>query len=148
MEIKCSNYISTKTGLGIGYGLFCKSTTIKKGEIISMYIGENISNEEWNDRNKRGKGGYGLYVNSEKVKDCRESFEKKECYASAANCSKNIKHKITMEKPSINAYLIIISGFCFLKSCTDIEPNTEIILDTYGNRYKFVPKENLVENFI
>ena len=50
--------------------------------------------------------------------------------------------------PSMNAYLISISGFCFIKSCTDIDPNTEIILDTYGNRYKFVPKENLVENFI
>ena len=62
MEIKCSNYVNTRTGLGIGWGLFSKNRKILQGEIITMYIGENISNEEWNKRYKMGKGGYGLYV--------------------------------------------------------------------------------------
>ena len=148
MEIKASEYVITKTGEGIGWGLFVKTSIIKKGEIISMYIGENITNEEWNNRVKMGKGGYGLYINTETVKDCRNSFLKHTCYASAANCSKNIKHNITHEKASHNAYLIIQSEFCFLKSCKDINPGTEIILDSYGKRYKLLPKCNLIENFI
>lgn len=148
MIIKYSEYVSNKTNEGIGWGLFCKTTTIKKGEIISMFIGENITNEEWNIRLKMGKGGYGLYVNPETVKDCRDYFMKKNCYASATNCSKNLKHYITHKKAIHNAYLVIHSGFCFLRSSLDIDPGTEIFVDSYAKGYKFLPKNNLVENFI
>jgi hypothetical protein len=113
-----------------------------------MYIGENISNEEWNTRYKLGQGGYGLYVNNHTVKDCRESFMKHECFASAANCSKNLKHKITNEKASHNAYLVIYSNFIFLKCCNDIIPGTEILVETYGRGYRLIPKAKLIENFV
>jgi len=113
-----------------------------------MYIGENIPNEEWNRRVKMGKGGYGLYVNNQTVKDCRENFSNLNCYASAVNCAKNIHHRITNEKGKHNAYLIINSGLIFLKCCTDIIPGTEILVETYGLGYRLVPRSNLVNKFV
>ena len=148
MEIKNSEYVINETAEAIGWGLFCRTTLIKKGEIISMYIGENIPNEEWNKRVKMGKGGYGVYVNTETVKDCRENFMKQVCYASAVNCAKNIRHKITNEKAKHNAYLVNHSGFSFLRSCIDIFPGTEILLESYAKGYKFLPKSNRIESFI
>ena len=113
-----------------------------------MYIGENIPNEEWNKRVRMGKGGYGLYVNTHTVKICRENFSNLNCYASAVNCSKNIRHRITNEKGKHNAYLIIISGLIFLKCCTDILPVTEILIESYGLRYRLIPKSDLVKTFV
>ena len=118
-----------------------------------MYIGENITNEEWNKRVMMGKGGYSvyvntLYVNTHTVKDCRETFMKQECYASAANCSKTIRYKITNEKAKHNTNLVIHSGFSYLRSCVDILPGEEIFLESYAKGYKFLPQSNLVTNFV
>ena len=113
-----------------------------------MYIGKNITNLEWNNRVKMGLGGYGVYVDSNTVKDCREAFSKKECYASAVNCHKNIIDSESGAKAQNNAYIIIKNGNIFLKSRIDIPPNSEILLDKYGKNYRFTKKINLITTFL
>jgi len=147
LQIKKSDYVVSKTGKSIGWGLFSKTQGIEKGNIISMYIGERVSNEVWHDRVASGKGGYGVYVNKTTVQDCRESFRTKNCFASAVNCSINLCHKITNKKATHNAYMIINSGYAYLRSETYIPPNTEIFVEKYASNYRFLSTSLLVHEF-
>ena len=115
LEIKASGYVVKTTLENIGWGLFSKNNLIKKGEIITMFVGSNITNEEWNRRARQGYGGYGVYLNRSTIKDCRESFSKKECFASAVNCSKNLIDINSQEKADHNCYMVIKEGNIFKK---------------------------------
>jgi len=147
LEVKASNFIVKSNRESIGWGLFSKNKIIKKGEIVTMYIGQNIKNSEWNQRNNLGLGGYGVYVDSYTVKDCRETFSKRECFASAVNCFKNLIDKDSGVKAQKNAYMIIKNGNIFLKSSVEIPPYSEIFLDKYGKNYRFSENKNLIKAF-
>jgi len=125
-------------GKSIGWGLFA-TDYIEPRELIAMYIGEKISTVEWNMRVKDGQGGYGLYVNQTTVKDCRSQYSSHECWASAANCAKNIIHKSTRKKAAANATIKIVREIPYIFSTTSIEPGSEILLDTYGKGYRMIP---------
>ena len=148
LEIKASGYVVKTTLENIGWGLFSKNNLIKKGEIITMFVGSNITNEEWNRRARQGYGGYGVYLNRSTIKDCRESFSKKECFASAVNCSKNLIDINSQEKADHNCYMVIKEGNIYLKSKNDIEPFKEILLEKYAKNYKMVSSYQLVKDFL
>ena len=101
-----------------------------------MYIGHKISVGEWNSRRRRGFGGYGILIDNDTILDCRQCYEAGECYASAANCSKSIKHRQSNQQPTPNAKLVLRNEMIFLISTTDIYPSTEVLLDTYGDVYR------------
>ena len=69
------------------------------------------------------------------ILDCRQCYEAGECYASAANCSKSIKHKQSNQKPTPNAKIVLRNEMIFLISTNNIYPSTEVLVETYGDDY-------------
>ena len=71
------------------------SIVIEENAIIGYYYGVDITIEAYLNRRIEGKGGYGLHISSDVVKDCREAFLENICLISAANSYVNLKHKST-----------------------------------------------------
>jgi len=132
--VRPSSYVTIKNGTSIGHGLFAIKW-ISEGSIITMFIGEKIDMETWEKRRHEGLGGYGVQINSNEILDCRQSFGKGECVASAANSYKNICNKVTLKTGRCNAKLVIRNRIALLISTCDIMEETEILFD-YGTAYR------------
>ena len=123
-----SEYV-TCSNLEIGVGLF-SFLPIKKNAIIGYYYGVDISKESYLQRRKINKGGYGVQISADVIKDCREAFLQNICLISAANSHLNLMHRVTGMKTgpcSLNAEIVVYRGRAYLKATRIILPNEEIL---------------------
>ena len=119
----------------IGLGLF-SYVIIRKGEIISDFVGEFVNDVEAERRITLGFGGYQVNFCRGVRLDCYNF--KHVCKVSFANSPKNCYNTNTGAKAISNAIIVIDSKGknVYLRAIKDIGPNDEILYD-YGPRYEF-----------
>jgi hypothetical protein len=137
--------------LSIGNGLFANSV-IPPNTIITKFIGEIISAQEYNRRDELGKGGYGIQLKCNKILDCYDYCLRRECWASFANSPTNLDHNsvymlhdgieywstLPPQSPNKNnAKLFICGRNAYLKSKEKEIPVGHEIMHSYGTSYRY-----------
>jgi hypothetical protein len=131
-------------------GLFCMYNLFRY-QLIAIYRGELISNEEMNIRIINGHGGYQIDLEEENMEydesilDCYNNAINGHlpfCFASMANCIFNAINTTTRTPAVENAFIEVIYDNngdpigAGLYALTDIIANTEIMID-YGEDYVY-----------
>ena len=143
LYIDVSRFIKTDNRKSIGEGLFTKMA-IPPYTVITMYIGDIITADDYKIRDSNGKGGYALHIRKGWVLDCYEYRKTAECWASFANCSSTTgklvdsRLDLPFQNPKkSNAHIVIKNGTAYIVSLSnEIPPGNEILV-SYSNFYRF-----------
>jgi hypothetical protein len=131
----------------IGEGLFLHLRYMP-GDVIAIYVCEELLADEGQRRTDRGKGKYLIKVSESKVLDSRPAYLRGECMASYANAFRGCFNIATGRKAKENALLKVgwlnrqgkwraqlVAGLRD-RPGPPIKPGTEIVMD-YENEYVF-----------
>jgi SET domain-containing protein len=120
-------FIAQSTLPGAGKGLFT-SKPIKKGTVIAEYTGDIITFKEYEERVRKNRYGYLVYINRQR---CIDAWSHKKSLARYANDARGFCRKKGVTN---NARYEIRGNRCYIVAMRDIAAGSEILVN-YGAQY-------------